>query len=158
MPLATRRGAMLLAGLGSAGLMAAALGFQYLGDMAPCTLCYWQRYGHVGAIAAGVAAFFAPFAAIAVLGALSVGSSAVIGAYHTGVERGWWEGPATCSAGDISDLSTDELMNRIMAAPIVRCDEVPWALFGLSMASWNAIAALALAGLWLWALRRPARP
>jgi disulfide bond formation protein DsbB len=42
-----------------------------------------------------------------------------------------------------------------MAAPVVRCDEVPWEMLGLSMASWNAVASFALAGLWLWALRLP---
>jgi disulfide bond formation protein DsbB len=37
---------------------------------------------------------------------------------------------------------------------VVRCDEVPWELLGLSMASWNGIASLALAGLWLISVRR----
>jgi disulfide bond formation protein DsbB len=146
---------MLVAAAGSAALMIAALGFQHLGDMPPCTLCYWQRYGHVGAIAAGGIAAALPIAAVAVLGALSVASSAAIGAYHTGVERGWWEGPATCTAGPIGDLTTDELMAQIMAAPLVRCDEVPWEMLGLSMASWNMLAALGLAALWLLALRMP---
>jgi disulfide bond formation protein DsbB len=41
-----------------------------------------------------------------------------------------------------------------MAAPIVRCDEVPWEMLTLSMASWNAIASLALAALWLAAAAR----
>ena len=40
-----------------------------------------------------------------------------------------------------------------MAAPLIRCDEVPWEMFGLSMASWNALVSLGLAGLWLMALR-----
>ncbi len=40
------------------------------------------------------------------------------------------------------------------AAPIVLCDEVAWSLLGLSMASWNALASLALAALWLLAARR----
>jgi disulfide bond formation protein DsbB len=34
------------------------------------------------------------------------------------------------------------------------CDEVPWSLLGLSMASWNVLASLALAGLWVAAARR----
>lgn len=41
-----------------------------------------------------------------------------------------------------------------MAAPLVRCDEVPWQMFGLSMASWNVVVSLALALLWLMAARR----
>lgn len=155
MDMVTRRTAMLLAAGGSAALMLAAFGFQYLGDMPPCKLCYWQRYGHVGAIAAGLAAIVAPLALVALAGAAAAGSSAVIGAYHTGVERGWWEGPASCSSAGIEGLSTDELMAQIMSAPLVRCDEVPWQMLGLSMASWNAVAALALTALWLAALRLP---
>jgi len=41
-------------------------------------------------------------------------------------------------------------MEQIMAAPLVRCDEVPWELLSLSMASWNAIASFGLALIW-WA-------
>jgi disulfide bond formation protein DsbB len=35
----------------------------------------------------------------------------------------------------------------------VRCDEVPWEMFGLSMASWNMLVSLGLSALWLLALR-----
>jgi disulfide bond formation protein DsbB len=44
-------------------------------------------------------------------------------------------------------------MEQIMGAPLVRCDEVPWELFSLSMASWNAIISFALACLWIAAAR-----
>jgi disulfide bond formation protein DsbB len=148
-----RQTLILTAAGGSALLMLAALGFQYLGDMPPCRLCYWQRYGHVAAIGAGALAMVAAPVVMAWLGAAGAASSAAIGAYHTGVERGWWEGPSSCSAGPVQGLTTEELMAQIMSAPLVRCDEVPWALAGLSMASWNALAALALAALWIAAAR-----
>ena len=41
-----------------------------------------------------------------------------------------------------------------MTAPLVRCDQVPWEMLGLSMASWNMLASLGLATLWLMALRK----
>ena len=41
-----------------------------------------------------------------------------------------------------------------MNAPLVRCDEVPWEMLGLSMASWNMLASLALAVIWVMAARR----
>ncbi len=44
--------------------------------------------------------------------------------------------------------------NQIMAAPLIRCDEVAWAFLGLSMASWNALISVGLAALWLLAARR----
>jgi disulfide bond formation protein DsbB len=90
------------------------------------------------------------------IGAAGTATSGGIGIYHTGVERGWWPGPTSCSGGgDMSALTPEQLLDRVLAAPVVRCDEVPWELLGLSMASWNALLSLVLAALWLSALRRP---
>ena len=47
--------------------------------------------------------------------------------------------------------STEELLAQIMAAPMVRCDDIAWELLGLSMAGWNAVASLSLMVIWLWA-------
>ena len=145
-----------LATLGSLALLAGAWAFQHLGGLAPCSLCLWQRWPHAVAVLMGTLALMLPGVVWPLLGALAVGASAVLGAYHTGVERGWWEGPTTCSAGPIGGLSTDELFDQIMNAPLVRCDEVPWEMFGLSMASWNMVISLVLMALWIAAARKPA--
>ncbi|GGB07951.1 disulfide bond formation protein B [Allosediminivita pacifica] len=152
-----RRTLMLLAGAGSAALLLAAFGFQFLGGMPPCKLCYWQRYGHGLAIAAGVLGALVPQRWVAGFGALGAAFSSGTGIYHTGVERGWWEGPTSCTSGSISGLSTEELMNQVMNAPLVRCDEVPWEMLGLSMASWNAVASAVLVALWIAAMLAPRR-
>src|SRR6056297_561716 len=145
-PYMTRRTLyILLAAGGSAALMLAALGFQHLGGMAPCELCIWQRWPHVIAIGIGGLALILRAGWLAWAGALATLGTAGIGFYHTGVERGWWQGPSTCTATDATGLSTDDLFDQIMNAPLVRCDEVPWEMLGLSMASWNTVAALALA-------------
>jgi len=149
----TRTFLTTLAAAGSAALLAGAYAFQYIGGMAPCTLCLWQRWPHAAAVVIGLAALALPGRLLPLMGAAAALATAGIGTYHTGVERGWWEGPSTCTAGDISQLSPEELLNQIMAAPVVRCDEVPWEMLTLSMASWNAIAALGLAGIWLMAAR-----
>lgn len=146
---------VLLATAGSAALMLGALGFQYIGDMPPCKMCYWQRYGHLTAIALGALAFFVPINVLIALALLGVLSSAAIGGFHAGVEQGWWEGPTTCTSGPIGGLSTDDLLNQIMSAPLVRCDEIPWELFGLSMAGWNMVASLGIVAVWYLALRQP---
>ncbi len=152
----TRNRLILLAASGSAALLLAALAFQYIGGMAPCPLCIWQRWPHLAAILAAPLALLAPGAIGPLAGSAAAATSGGIGIYHTGVERSWWEGPQACAAGgDIGRLSTQELMEQIMAAPVVRCDEVPWEMLGLSMASWNAAASFALAGLWLWTLAVP---
>lgn len=145
----------LIAGMGSLALLAGALFFQYVLGLAPCELCLWQRWPHLAAAGLGGVAFFLPLRSVALLGAAAVATSGGIGVYHTGVERGWFEGPSACSGTiDFSRLSAEQLLERVMAAPVVRCDEVPWELAGLSMASWNALASFALAGLWLVAMRR----
>ena len=150
----TRRFAILLAAGGSAALMLGALGFQYIGEMPPCKLCYWQRYPHIIAIVIGLLTLYFTGRALPALGALAALTTAVIGGYHTGVERKWWEGPTSCTSGSISELSTDDLMAQIMSAPLIRCDDVPWELFTLSMASWNMLASLSLFALWLLAIKR----
>ena len=152
----TRNLLVLAAASGSAALMLGAFGFQYIGGLPPCAMCIWQRYPHVVAIAIGLIALRFRSAALAWLGALAALTTAAIGGFHTGVERGWWEGPSTCTSGPIGGLSTDELFDQIMNAPLVRCDEVPWEMFGLSMASWNMVISLVLMGLWIAAARRPA--
>jgi disulfide bond formation protein DsbB len=151
----TARHWMILAAAGSAALILGALAFQHLGGMAPCKLCIWQRWPHGAAIVLGGVAALAllPVWLVAGLGAVAALSTAGIGFYHTGVERGWWEGPAACSGGNVAGQSAQDLFAQIMAAPLVRCDEVPWEMLGLSMASWNALASLMLAGVWIMALR-----
>ncbi len=151
-----RRMLMLLAAGGSLALMLGALAFQHIGGLPPCKLCIWQRYPHVAAIAIGAVALRFGNAAWAWLGAAAAFATAAVGGYHTGVERGWWEGPTTCTSGPIGGLSTDELFDQIMNAPLVRCDEVPWEMFGLSMASWNTVISLVLMALWIAAARKPA--
>jgi disulfide bond formation protein DsbB len=140
---------IILASAGSAALLLGAFGFQYIGEMAPCKLCIWQRYPHGAAVVIGAVALAFPLLILPYLGALAALATAGVGAYHTGVERGWWEGPSTCTSGPIGNLSADELMQQIMSAPLVRCDDVPGEMLGLSMASWNAVASFVLALLWI---------
>lgn len=153
----TRNVLVILALAGSAALLAGAFAFQHIGGLAPCKLCLWQRWPHAAAVLVGVVAVFMPGRALPLMGAGAALATAGIGLYHTGVERLWWPGPTTCTAGPIGGLSSEELLDQILAAPVVRCDEVAWALAGLSMASWNAVLSLALALLWVAAARRPAR-
>ncbi|MFT7596816.1 MAG: disulfide bond formation protein DsbB [Paracoccaceae bacterium] len=151
----TNRSFLILCAAGaSAAVLLAAFGFQYLGGMAPCKLCLWQRWPHAAAVVIGVLALWLPGRTLPLLGALAALTSGGIGVYHTGVERGWWQGPTTCTSGPVGGLTPEQLMEQIMAAPLVRCDEVPWELFTLSMASWNAIASVCMAILWLAAARR----
>ncbi|MFX4219848.1 MAG: disulfide bond formation protein B [Thalassobaculum sp.] len=139
---------LFVAGAAAAAL-AAALISQYGFDLQPCVLCIWQRWPYLAAILLGLAAVglrrhAAARTALTALAILAVLTSGGIGAFHVGVEQGWWEGTSGC--GSIS--TTDDLAAlraQIMNAPIVRCDEVAFALFGISMAGWNLLFALGVA-------------
>jgi disulfide bond formation protein DsbB len=146
-----RKLAMIAAG-GSLALLAGAFVFQAMG-YPPCKLCLWQRWPHAAAILIGAAVWVLGWRHLCWLGAISAMTTAVLGIYHSGVERGFWVGPTTCTSGGVTGLSADDLLNKILAAPLIRCDEVAWSLLGLSMASWNAIFSLLLAVIWVMAAR-----
>jgi protein dithiol:quinone oxidoreductase len=145
---------MLLAAAGSAALLLGAYLFEALG-YAPCKLCLWQRWPHVAAIGLGAVALFAPCRPVAALGALTALSTAALGLYHAGVEQAWWAGPSSCSGGaSLGGISGGDLLSTETADKVVMCDQVSWALAGLSMASWNAVFSVLLAGVWIAAQRR----
>lgn len=147
---------VLLAAAGSAALLAGAFAFQYIGLLAPCALCLWQRWPHAVAVLIGLVALRRPGRVWPVLGAVAALTTAGIAGFHVGVEYGWWAGLSTCTGGSITGVAMDDLLNPdvAMAAP-VRCDAVAWSLFGVSMAGWNLLFSLALAGVWAMAARQP---
>ena len=65
-----------------------------------------------------------------------------VAGYHAGVEWQLWEGPAGCTASLAVGASAPDLVDQLLATPVVRCDDVPWSLFGLSMAGWNIVFSL----------------
>lgn len=73
---------------------------QYGFGLAPCELCYWQRYGYWAAIAIGLVAIFMPARSVARrillwLLALAFFVTAGIALFHVGVEQKWWQGLTT---------------------------------------------------------------
>lgn len=151
----TRTLYILLAAGGSLGLLLGAFAFQYIGGLAPCPLCLWQRWPHAAALVIGLAALATRGPVLPALGGLAALTSAGIGMFHTGVERGWWKGLESCSAGSIAGLDVKDLLDpTVQVAAVVRCDEVAWQMLGLSMASWNVVASVVLAMLWFAAARQ----
>ena len=119
-------------------LLAGAYLSQYGFGLYPCEMCWWQRWPHFAAIAlALVSTAAAPKRAWIALAALAILVSGLIGAYHAGVEYGWWEGVTGCT-GTVQDAGGDPLA-AIMNAPLVRCDVPQWTLAGISLAGFNAI-------------------
>ena len=148
---------ILLAAGGSFAALAAAYAFQYIGGLAPCHLCWLQRYPHFAAVGIGILALLIPKSILARLlplaGAAAAVTTAAYGAYHTGVERRWWL--STCSPDLNLNQSAKALTAQLFAAPVVRCDHVAWQMFSLSMATWNMLFSLVLLALWLMAATKP---
>ncbi|MDO5705446.1 MAG: disulfide bond formation protein B, partial [Paracoccus sp. (in: a-proteobacteria)] len=145
----------LAAAAGSAALLLGAFGFQLAG-YAPCEMCIWQRWPHAAAIAIGTLIWWRGWSrGLAWLGVLAALTATGLAVWHAGIELGVFQGITACSGGvgDLTALSTADLMNRLQAAPVVRCDEIAWSLFGISMAGWNAICSAGLTGIWLASAR-----
>ena len=90
------------------------------------------------------------------LGALAAAITGGIGAFHAGVEWGWWPGPASCTGGglDLGAMGGSDLLSMDAPTGLVLCDEIVWQFLGLSMAGWNFVISLALVVIWVMAARR----
>jgi len=133
-------------------LLATAHGFETFGHLAPCELCLHQREGYWIALSVAVVGIIvsrvwrSPPRAFALLLGLIFLSEAALAAYHAGVEWRWWPGPASCTGGHGVVKPSDMLaLLKGVRIAVVQCDQAAWRLFGLSMAGWNAVVALALA-------------
>lgn len=147
----------LTAGMSLAALCVAWLA-QYGFGLAPCHLCYLQRDAYWAAIALSVLAIVlgprSPYRrwAVTLIG-LAFLAGAGLALYHVGVEQKWWVGSEACIGG-IAGLSGADLEAAIMNAPVTRCDEAAFELFGISMAGYNVLLSLALAAFTFWGLTR----
>ena len=149
----------LLLLLASAAVVGGAWGFQLIGGLEPCELCLYQRWPYYAVIAASALALVlgrrGVTRALLALAALAFLAGAGLAAYHVGVEQHWIAGPTACTSSGAPAGSIEELRRRLLAQPVVECDQVQWSLLGVSLAGWNVAASLALALGCLVALRRP---
>jgi len=141
-----------IAGL-SIALLLGAYAFQYIGGLAPCPLCLEQRVPWyvlivLGGAIVGAHVFAAPRPVVLALYAAAAAVAiwgAYLGLFHAGVEYKWWLGPPECTSTGLP-TGTD-LSGPISRSEIVLCDEVPWSLFGISLAGFNFLFSLVAAGL-----------
>ncbi|MBT3396270.1 MAG: disulfide bond formation protein B [Alphaproteobacteria bacterium] len=136
----------------SASALGSALASQYWGGLLPCVLCIYQRWAYVAAFTFALAGFglmkSTPKllrAAIAMAGLSFMGGSIIAG-FHVGVEQGWWQGFAGCHVPPLDPTLTPEQMRaQLLATEFVACDQIPWSMFGVSMAGYNALFSAAFA-------------
>src|SRR5215475_11948750 len=135
--------------------LAIAFASQYWGGLQPCVLCWYQRYPYMAVAALGIIGMITAgrpdlLRAVLLLATLAFFVDAGIAAFHVGVEQHWWAGTSECGSMLGADLTAEQLLNQ----PLVRCDEIAWQKFGISMAGYNFIYA-ALCGLaTLWFVAR----
>jgi disulfide bond formation protein DsbB len=148
----------------AAATLAGAWFFQLVLDIRPCPLCLEQRYAYymavpLAALVAFAASRGAPRAVLLaglVILVLAALANAWLGAYHAGVEWKFWQGPTDCT-GPVGNLgSAGTLLERLDTVKVIRCDEVQWRFFGLSLAGYNVLISLLMAGIAAWgAVRTP---
>jgi disulfide bond formation protein DsbB len=136
--------------------------FEHVLGLFPCPLCLQQRIPYhvaipLAALVAVAASVRAPRKLLVsglVIIMLTMFAGAALGAYHAGIEWKWWAGPQDCS-GPMTELGeATDLLEKMQEARVVRCDEAAWRFLGLSLAGYNVIISLALAGVAIWGLRR----
>jgi disulfide bond formation protein DsbB len=130
-----------------------ALGSQVFGGLVPCELCLEQRMAYYWGLPV--------LAAILVLwnrlplpvwyigmavAALIFAWGTYVGAFHAGVEWGFWPGPTACTGLGSTDLSFGDLGGDEIEA-VVPCDHVQFRFLGISLAGYNALVSLAIVAL-----------
>lgn len=136
--------------LASVSLLLGALFFQFVVGIEPCVLCLWQRWAHVAAAILATLALATAArpprrhgALLAACG-LALLAGFAIAVFNVGVEQHWWTGTPGCGV-PAPAATLEELSAQLLAAPVARCDQVAWSLFGISLAGYNALVSLPLA-------------
>jgi len=155
MPAPPRRRILISAflALAMAATVGGALAFQYIGGYIPCKLCYEQRIPYYVGVPLMVLALLASAArlpawmsrCLLAAGGLLMLYGLYLGVYHSGVEWGWWPGPTDCTdvAGPV-DTGGNGVLDALDKFVPPSCDRAALRILGLSLAGWQAVAALIL--------------
>ena len=123
-------------------MLLSAFYLEYFHDAFPCDLCITQRWFHALIISYSLIAILILEKNLITDKLILIGlsltwiASSIAGLYHFGIEMKFWSGPDECSSS--IDFSKDLLKYLLNKSPI-KCDEVMFNIFGLSLAGWNAL-------------------
>tara|TARA_B100001564_G_scaffold326318_1_gene308474 strand:+ start:641 stop:1075 length:435 start_codon:yes stop_codon:yes gene_type:complete len=123
-------------------MLISAFYLEYFHGALPCDLCITQRWFHGSIIVYSLIIIFIinktsiSKKLLMLVGGILWLSSSLMGLYHFGIEMNFWTGPDGCSSN--IDFSKDTLKYLLNKSPI-KCDEVMFEFFGLSLAGWNAL-------------------
>jgi disulfide bond formation protein DsbB len=142
------RGFPIFVLLASAAVLGAALLSQYWGGLAPCELCLVQRWPWAAAVVISFVATMVgsraglPWVALLLAAVFILGTALAF--YHVGVEHHWFAGPSACSGAATAADTVEALKAQILRQQPVRCDDVAWSLWGISLAGWNLLASVVM--------------
>jgi len=123
-----------------------ALTFEHIGGYKPCPLCLQERYAYYAGIPLSLGSVMALradrsgwVAILITLAGIAFLINTGLGLYHSGIEWHWWQGPTACSGASNLTPQAENFLESLEKIKVIRCDEAPWRLFGLSFAGWNMI-------------------
>lgn len=157
----TPRNTALIIALGALATIGGAWFIELVLGVKPCPLCLEQRLPYYAGIPVALAAAYAAkpvpniARALLALTAIIFLIGAGMGVYHSGVEEGLWKGPADCTGPIPQAAAMGDFLKSLDTVRVIRCDEVAMRIFGLSLASWNALIATGFA---LYAARTALKP
>ena len=112
----------------------------------PCSLCKIERIPYIGSIILGSLLLFVnrweKIILIMILLLFLFGS--IISIYHIGIEQGVFNESLLCELGMNTNIqNTDELLRNLEKTPI-SCKDVTFKIFGLSLATFNAVFSIVI--------------
>ncbi|MBI1198730.1 MAG: disulfide bond formation protein B [Phenylobacterium sp.] len=145
----------LCAVLVSAAMLATAHAFETFGGYAPCMLCLRQR--EVYWVALGLGVVFMVLVRMPGGPRLRAATCWVLGltflvgcgiaVYHAGAEWKFWPGPQSCSGTSSVSMADMQAFLGGQKFKPPSCEVAAWRMAGISMAGYNALVSLGLAGL-----------
>ena len=119
-------------------ILVSAYFIQYVLNVPPCQLCYYQRYPYYFATIVIILAFFKKINLKQVFILLLFTSfvSASLSFYHIGIEQSFFDELGSCTSDNKSN-NTENLLKELQKQPVISCKNISFQIFGLSLATIN---------------------
>ncbi len=134
----------------SVGALVAASIFQQIFGADPCVLCLFERIPYAVAVPFAALAFFLRHNKCAVKGLMTLCAlgfliNVGISAYHSGIERHWWEATVSCDVTPLNMEPAKMTAADLLTTAVGQCDEINFTILGLTLANLNVFVCLGLA-------------
>ena len=118
---------------------------QYVLNIHPCAMCYYQRYPYYFAAIVIILSFFKiiSFKKLFIILLLTSLISASLSFYHMGIEQSFFNELSSCT-NDIKANNAENLLQELKKQPIISCKNISFQIFGLSLATINFIISIVL--------------